>query len=100
MYGPPLRGRNNGPEKPKSIKGVPRYLKQMIGGFFYRYAYIFKLVWETRPFILFAMAFSALFNGLTPVLGAFITANLINTLVDAYNGLESHILFWIVLSLD
>ena len=97
MYGPPLRGRNNGPEKPKSIKGVPRYLKQMIGGFFYRYAYIFKLVWETSPFILFAMAFSALFNGLTPVLGAFITANLINTLVDAYNGLESHILFWIVL---
>lgn len=96
MFGgpPPIKKFNN-LEKPSSIKELPRYLARLIGGFFSRYAYIFKLVWETSPLILFAMAFSALFNGITPVLGAFISAELINALVNAYNGVSSNILFWI-----
>ncbi len=97
MFGgpPPIKKFNNDLEKPKSLKDYPRYWVKLIKGFFSRYAYIFKLVWETSPLILFAMAFSALFNGITPVLGAFISAELINSLVDAYNGVEANILFWI-----
>ncbi|MBE6624212.1 MAG: ABC transporter ATP-binding protein [Ruminococcaceae bacterium] len=99
MFGgpPPFKKFDNGLKKPKSIKEVPSYLGKLIGGFFSRYAYIFKLVWETSPLILFAMAFSSLFNGVTPVLGAFVSAELINSLVDLYHGLDvkSDVLFWI-----
>lgn len=103
MFGapPPLKKFNNAPKKPKSIKEVPKYIGKSIGGFFARYAYIFKLVWETSPLILFAMAFSSIFNGVTPVAGAFISSNLINTLVDAYNGanVENDIYLWIGIQL-
>ena len=99
MFGgpPPFKKFDNGIKKPKSIKEVPSYLGKLIGGFFSRYAYIFKLVWETSPLILFAMAFSSIFNGITPVLGAFVSAELINSLVDLYHGLDvkSDVLFWI-----
>ena len=99
MFGapPPFKKFDNGIKKPKSIKEVPSYLGKLIGGFFSRYAYIFKLVWETSPLILFAMAFSSIFNGVTPVLGAFVSAELINSLVDLYHGLDvkSEVLFWI-----
>ncbi len=99
MFGapPPLKKFNNAPQKPKSLKEVPKYLGKVIGGFFSRYAYIFKLVWETSPLILFAMAFSSIFNGVTPVLGAFVSAELINSLVDLYHGVDakSAVLFWI-----
>ena len=97
MYPPPLKKTNSAPPKPKSIKEVPRYLKSLIGGFFSRYAYIFKLVWETSPLILFAMAFSSLFNGVMPFFGALISKELLDAIVLAFNGLESNILFWISL---
>ena len=46
MFGapPPFKRFDNGLKKPKSIKEVPSYLGKLIGGFFSRYAYIFKLV--------------------------------------------------------
>jgi len=75
--------------KPKNIKEVPHYLKKVVGGFFYRLFYIFKLVWETRPWILFVMLFMALFNGVMPVLGAYIGAELLNSLASAYNAAVS-----------
>ena len=43
--------------KPKSIKEVPRYLKNVFGGTFSRLFYIFKLVWEAKPLLLFVMLF-------------------------------------------
>ena len=72
------------PQKPKNIKEVPEYLKKVIGGFFYRLFYIFKLVWETRPWILFVMLFMAIFNGVMPVIGAYISAELLNSLSEAF----------------
>lgn len=72
-------------KKPSSIKEVPGYLKKVIGGFFSRYVYIFKLVWQTSPFITFAMSFAAIFNGVFPVAGAYITAGLLNEIVEAFN---------------
>ena len=110
MYGPPPK-LNHEPSvpKPKSIKEYPRYLGKMIKGFFSRYAYIFKLVWETSPIILFVMSFSAILTGIFPVLGAYITKELLDAIGVAYNisnGLEHTItedaalqtlIFWIVL---
>ncbi|MBQ9692243.1 MAG: ABC transporter ATP-binding protein [Clostridia bacterium] len=74
--------------KPENLGDVPRYLKELIGGFFYRLFYIFKLVWESGPWILFVMVFMAIFDGVMPVIGASITANILNSLMGAYNTLE------------
>lgn len=99
MYGPPPRYQNE--NKEKGFKAVK--------GFFSRYIYIFKLVWETSPFILFVMSFTAIFNGLFPVLGAYVTAQLLGAIASAYNvsqGLITNItseealrtiIFWVVL---
>ncbi|MBO5275066.1 MAG: ABC transporter ATP-binding protein [Clostridia bacterium] len=72
--------------KPTSIREVPGYLKRLIGGFLYRLVYIYGLVWETKPWILFVMLFMAVFEGVMPVIGALISANLINSVADAYVG--------------
>lgn len=66
--------------KPKSLKEVPTYLKKVIGGFFSRLFYIVKLVWEARPMLLFLMVFMAIFDGIMPVIGSLISANLLNKL--------------------
>ena len=81
------------PPKPKNIKEVPAYLKAVTGGFFSRLFYIFKLVWETGPWILFVMIFMSVFNGVIPVIGASITANILNSLVGAFNTLSPEATF-------
>ncbi len=110
MYGPPLRpNANQGVQKPRSLKELPRYIGQVLKGFFSRYAYVFKLVWETSPFLLFVMSFAAIFNGLFPIFGAYVTAQLLDSISVAYNvsqelnvGVTSEealeaIIFWVVL---
>ena len=91
MMGPPVWGANdkNKPAKPRSIKEVPSYLKKTIGGFFSRLFYIFTLVWETRPWILFVMMFMAIFDGAMPVVGAIISKDIINELSTAYGKGEA-----------
>ena len=74
------------PPKPKSIREVPGYLKKVVGGFFYRLFYIFKLVWEARPLLMIVLAFMAVFNGVMPVIGLRITANLLNVLGGLLTG--------------
>ena len=54
-YGP--RYEHERVPKPKSIGDVPRYLGELLGGFFARLLYIFKLVWESGPHFLFLMSF-------------------------------------------
>ena len=90
MMGPPPgfnAAEKNRLEKPKSLKEVPAYIKKLTSTFFSRLRYIFGLVWETAPWILFVMVFMAIFNGVMPVLGATITAQILNSLVDAFNTL-------------
>ena len=72
--------------KPKNIKDVPRYLKEIISAFFKRLGYIVKLVWEASPAIVFVMSFMALFDGVMPALGTYISGQLINRLAAAYTG--------------
>ncbi len=74
----PIHERNRGPERPKSLKELPRYLGQLVGGFFSRLFYIVGLVWETNPFILVLMMFFCLCDGFLPVIGAYISKDLLN----------------------
>ena len=88
---------------PKKLSEVPGYLKKLIGGFFVRFGYILKIVWETGPWILFVMMFIAIFQGVTPVIGSIISKEIINELqIFVKNGfvnadfLSSSIFFLIV----
>ena len=72
--------------KPKNIKEVPRYLKNITKTFFVRLFYTVALVWEAKPSLVFLMAFMAIFNGVIPVLGAYITANLLNVITASLMG--------------
>ena len=69
--------------KPQSLGEVPGYLKRLISKFFFRLFYIVRLVWEARPSLLFSMMFMALFNGIMPVIGSLISANLLTKLATA-----------------
>ena len=65
-------------DPPKSAKDLPRYLKAVIGGFFKRYTYIFRLVWESGPWIAFVLFLIALCNGFIPVISAYISKGILN----------------------
>ncbi len=65
---------------PKSPLDMPRYLKELLGGFFTRLFYIFGIVWKSGPIFLFFMCFIALFDGLMPVAGAVISSKILNEL--------------------
>lgn len=41
--------------KPKSLREVPGYLSRLCGKFFFRLIYMFGLVWDAKPWILFVM---------------------------------------------
>jgi ATP-binding cassette subfamily B protein len=66
--------------KPKGLRDLPRYLGEVLGGFFVRFAYIVKLVWQSGPWILFLLSFVALFKGVTPVIGSLISKEILNEL--------------------
>ncbi len=65
---------------PARISDVPRYIRELLEGFFGRFAYIVKLVWNTGKWILFLLTFIAVFKGVTPVIGALISQNVLNSL--------------------
>lgn len=71
---------------PKSIADVPRYLKELCGGFFSRLAYIFRLVWKTGPWILFVMLAISLLQGITPVIGSKISQHVLNEMQSSYGN--------------
>ncbi len=70
--------------KPKSIREVPGYLYRVVSKFLYRLFYIFKIVWETKPWIMFYMVFMAIWNGAVPVITSIIGKELLNALGEAY----------------
>ncbi|MBO7150574.1 MAG: ABC transporter ATP-binding protein, partial [Clostridia bacterium] len=75
---PMKRNHYQGVPKPKSLRDVPRYLKELLGGFFTRFFYIVKLVWEAKPALMLAMVLFCVLNGVLPVVGAYISAELVN----------------------
>ena len=107
MGGPrPMRRKEEPIPKPNGIGGVPKYIgllikraAKVVSGFFSRLFYIFGLVWETRPWILFAMLFLAIIEGVMPVVKAFVGAEILNRLAEAYvsskNGTGFD--FWLIM---
>ena len=65
---------------PKGVGDLPRYLRELCGGFFARLFYIFALVFKSGPLYLFLMCFIALFNGVMPVVGALLSQQILNEL--------------------
>ena len=58
---------SDGIPKPRSLKDVPRYLKELICGFFTRLFYIISLVWRAAPFLLVSMILLCVVDGVLPV---------------------------------
>jgi len=71
-------------QKPQSIREVPGYLWRIVSKFFHRLMYIYGIVWDTKPWILLFMLFMAIFDGVSPVISAYINMLLINELASAY----------------
>lgn len=76
-------------QPPKNIKDVPRYLRELLGGFFKRMFYIFALVWETGPWILIVMSLIALLNGVVPIISSYVARYLINALQLGFSSATS-----------
>ncbi len=88
MMGPPPgvpRGSNDKWKDPlpQNIREVPPYLKKIIGGTIHRMGYVFRIVWDTKKWILFVMMFMTLYDGVAPVVHSLIHASLLNALADA-----------------
>ena len=80
--GPPPRFEYERVAKPKGLRDLPRYLRELLGGFFGRLFYIFGLVWRTGHWILIVMSLIALLTGLLPVVGSVISRNILNALQE------------------
>lgn len=74
---PPKR-QDDGIAKPTKLKEIPSYLFKVTAGFFKRLFYIVSLVWEAAPWMLVAMVALCILNGVLPVFGAYISADLLN----------------------
>ena len=87
---------------PKNIKDIPRFVKELIGGFFGRLFYTFKLVWDTGHWILILLLLISIFTGIMPVVGSIISKDILNGLQDVISGqspavfLGSSVLFLII----
>ena len=87
--GPPpeMRGANRPKQpKPKTFKGWIDYILKNTKDLFKRLLYIYKLVWDARPWILLVMAIMAIFNGISPVIQAYIGKLFIDELARAAIG--------------
>lgn len=86
MMGPPpgMRFEYQKTPRPRTLRELPGYLRTVIGGFMHRLFYIFRLVWETGPWILILMSIIALLRGLLPVVGAYISGAILDALQAAY----------------
>lgn len=76
-------------EPPKGLKDVPRFLRELLGGFFSRMIYIIKLVWETGPWIMIVMSLIALFQGVMPIVSSYVSRYLLNALQKGYNNFDT-----------
>ena len=82
-FGPPPPPRmSDGLKKPTKIREVPAYLAKWIKGFITRLFYIISLVWETAPGVLIFLALFCVLDGLLPVIGAYISRELLNGIAD------------------
>ncbi len=71
---------SDGIEKPKRLRDVPRFVYLRIKGFFSRLGTIASIVWRSAPICLCFMLFFCLAEGFLPVIGAYISRDLLNAI--------------------
>ncbi len=82
--------RPKGPPRPKRLREIPRWLVTLVSSFLSHLFYIVRLVMETSPWLLLLMAFFCLLGGFLPVVGAWISRDLLNAVADALReGIET-----------
>lgn len=67
---------------PKNMRDVPRYVKELMSGFFSRLFYTFRMVWNTGHWILVCMVIIAILTGILPIIGSLISKEILNELQD------------------
>ncbi|MBQ1447731.1 MAG: ABC transporter ATP-binding protein, partial [Erysipelotrichaceae bacterium] len=73
-------------KKPESLSDVPRYVREVFSMTFTRLIYIFSLVWEAKPSLLIAMVFKSVYDGIMPLVGTLISANLLAKIVESFSS--------------
>lgn len=87
---PPIHSNVPHPKRPKGIKNVIPFWIDCLKNMIKRLVYIYKLVWDARPALMFVLAFMAVFNGVQSIIGAYISKMLLDGLQLAVQGqLES-----------
>ena len=77
---PPFKKQEPSVKPPSSLGDLPRFLREIITGFFSRLFYIFTIVWKTGPWILISLIVIALLEGILPIIGSLITRDIMNEL--------------------
>lgn len=72
--------------KPQSLREVPGFVLRVISKFFSRLLYIFRLVWDAKPWILFVMILNSVLNGVLPLAGALIGKYVLDALAQVIRG--------------
>lgn len=65
---------------PKGLRDLPRYLRELLGGFFFRLSYILRMVWKSSRGALILLLLIAIFNGFVPVISSLLTTEILNEL--------------------
>ena len=76
----PMRPPTDGIAKPRRLRDWPSYLIKITSGFFKRLFYILSFVWEAAPFMFILMLLICLLDGILPVIGAYISKDLLNVI--------------------
>ncbi|MBR7116942.1 MAG: ABC transporter ATP-binding protein [Clostridia bacterium] len=79
---PKFKKPDDGIEKPTRLRDYPRYWLLRAKGFFSRLLYIIGLVWRAAPLMLVFMVALCILDGVLPVLGAYISRDLLNAIAD------------------
>ena len=66
------------PERPKGFKAFFPYIFGLAKDFLSRLFYIVSLVWETAPLLFVGMVALCILDGVIPVIGSYITKDLLN----------------------
>ena len=70
----------NKPKPPRGLRDVPRYLWELISGFFGRLGYIFGMVWQTGHWLLITLLLVSILIGVMPVISSLISKEILNEL--------------------
>ena len=83
---PPLKKEEKRVPPPKSLRDVPRYIRELVGGFFSRLAYIFTMVWQTGKWILISLVLISLLEGILPIITSLLSKDILNELQNVISA--------------